>query len=144
MAGAEPGAAVRLRSSGQPVSDEQRQDWALLMQLRDSALLQLDRLKKETGLNKASEAEIVYHIADVRLLERLEAWGVDLEDLVGVGSHSFATGVAAGAAPAVSLVDRRSSFAACARCWKRRADVGQTAEFPDLCSRDAAVVHQAE
>ena len=45
--------------AGEQVSDEQRQEWKLLMELRDQGTLQLDNLKKQVGLNKASEAEVV-------------------------------------------------------------------------------------
>ena len=38
------------------------QSYALLMRLRDEALLALDRLKKEQGLNKATDAEIRYRL----------------------------------------------------------------------------------
>ena len=50
--------SVRPRS----VSDELKADWQLLMQLRDSALGQLDELKKQAGLNKASESLVTYHL----------------------------------------------------------------------------------
>jgi isoleucyl-tRNA synthetase len=118
------------------VSDEQRAQWKLLMELRDQGTMQLDGLKKNLGLNKASEAEAVFEIEDETLRRALEAYGVDLEDLVGAGFHSFAP-AAKGAAPTVKLVDRRKEYAACARSWKRRPDVGSDAEYPDLSARDA-------
>ncbi len=46
------------------VSDHQRQEWALLMSLRDQGTLQLDGLKKSVGLNKALEAEVIYNVKD--------------------------------------------------------------------------------
>jgi isoleucyl-tRNA synthetase len=114
-------------------------EWVTLMQLRDSALSQLDALKKEVGLNKALDAEIVYQIGDATLLARLEKFGVDLEDLVGAGYHTFADTPASQSAT-VKVIDTRTKYAACARSWKRRPDVGKDSEYPDLSARDAAVV----
>src|SRR5258708_9661974 len=106
--------------SGRKISDDQKELWALLMQLRDEALGQLDRLKKEVGLNKAVDAEVVYHVNDDALRRQLQEYGVDLEDLAGAGHYAFAEKGAAG--PAVTVIDRRNDYAACARSWKRRPD----------------------
>ena len=113
--------------SGQTVPEQVRADWATLMQLRESALGQLDELKKLVGLNKASEAMVTYALPD-GLRERLAGYGVDLEDVVGCGHAEVTAGETA-----VRVTDARATLAACARCWKRRPDV-----TGDLCGRCAA------
>jgi isoleucyl-tRNA synthetase len=123
--------------SGVQVSDEQREEWKLLMDLRNDALMQLDALKKEAGMNKAVEAEAVYHVNDDKLRQQLQAYGVDLEDLVGAGFYSFAENGADAPAARVKIIDRRNDYQACARSWKRRPDVGKDPQYPDLCLRDA-------
>jgi len=125
---------------GGEASDEQKREWELLMELRDAALLQLDALKKEAGVNKALDAEIVYRVDDDAMRRKLEEYGADLEDLVGAGFHSFAEKDEAGPAVSVKVIDRRATYQACARSWKRRPDVGSDAEYPDLSARDAAAV----
>jgi len=132
--------ALLPKPSGQAVTDEQREEWKLLMDLRDQALLQLDALKKEAGLNKAIDAEVVYHVDDDDLRRRLQAYGPDLEDIVGAGHHSFAEKGPEGPAVVVKVLDRRNDYKACARSWKRRPDVGQDAQYPDLSLRDAVAV----
>ena len=127
--------------SGQRVTAEQREQWKLLMELRDQGTLQLDALKKQAGMNKALDAEVVYQIRDASLRAALEQYGADLEDLVAAGFHSFDEGYAG--PPAVKLIDRRDTYKACARSWKRRPDVGSDPEFPDLCQRDAAAMRAA-
>jgi isoleucyl-tRNA synthetase len=119
--------------SGQMVTDAVRQEWSLLMELRDSALLQLDALKKEVGLNKALESEVVYHLGEDGLRLRLQSYAADLEDLVGAGHHAFSDDQSPHAT--VKVFDTRNKHGACARCWKRRPDVGQDAEYADLCLR---------
>ena len=128
-----------LPEAGPEPTEAQKAEWALLMKLRDEGLGHLDRLKKEAGLNKSVDAEAIYEVSDAGVRGQLEAYGVDLADLVGAGYHSFAENPG-GAEVSVKLVDRRETYAACARSWKRRPDVGQDAEYPDLCPRDAAAV----
>jgi len=127
--------------SGGVVSDEQRKEWELLMELRDSATQQLDVLKKNAGLNKASDAEVIYHVETEELRRKLEAYGVDLADLVGAGFHTIKDDPdPKGPAVTVEVVDRRDVYPACARSWKRRPDVGSDTEYPDLSTRDALAV----
>ena len=132
--------ALLPKPSGATVSDQQREEWKLLMELRDQGLAQLDTLKKEAGVNKALDAEVIYEVDDDAVRRRLQAYGADLEDLVGAGFHSFAEVNSSKPAVAVKIVDRRETYQACARSWKRRPDVGQDPEYPDLTLRDAAAV----
>ncbi len=113
-----------------------------LMKLRDAALLQLDGLKKSAGLNKALDAEVIYKVKSEGEKLALAGFGVDLEDVVGAGYHSIVIDPTA-TEPTVQVIDRRNDYAACARSWKRRPDVGADAAYPDLCQRDAEAVKSA-
>ena len=110
-----------------------------LMDLRDQALGQIDKLTRQIGKYKALDAEVIYHVADAVLRQKLSAYGPDLEDIVGAGCWSFGD-KADGAGVSVEVVDRRDTYKACARSWKRRPDVGRNPEYPDLSARDAAAV----
>jgi isoleucyl-tRNA synthetase len=122
-------------------SEEQRAEWQRLMELREQALLQLDALKKEAGVNKALDAEVIFNIADDALRRQLQEYGVDLADMVGAGYHTFAEKRdESGPAVTVKVLDRRETYKPCARSWKRRPDVGQDPDYPDLTLRDAAAV----
>jgi hypothetical protein len=85
---------------------------------------------------------VVFSVDDDALRRKLQAYGPDLEDMVGAGCHSFAEKGAAGPAATVTVLDRREMYKACARSWKRRPDVGQDREFPDLTLRDAQAVRK--
>jgi len=102
------------------------------MKLRESALGQLDELKKQVALNKASEAEVIYHLPP-NVLSRFRNWGVDLEDAVGAGSAVLVES----SSPSVKIADARQTHAACARCWKRRPGVNPATQ---LCERCTATV----
>jgi isoleucyl-tRNA synthetase len=137
--------SVHLTLLPEPVSpteppENQQEEWRLVMDLRDKALLQLDRLKKEAGLNKALDAEVIYKVDDPDFKRRLELYAVDLADMVGAGYHSFAEKGPEGPAVEVQVVDRRDTYKACARSWKRRPDVGADSDYPDLSLRDALAV----
>jgi isoleucyl-tRNA synthetase len=133
--------ALLPQPSGVEAGEDQLAEWQRLMELRDQALAQLDQLKKEVGLNKALDAEVVYYVQDDQLRRKLQDYGVDLEDLVGAGFHSFAEKTdERGPAVSVKVLDRRQAYQACARSWKRRPDVGTDPEYPDLTARDAQAV----
>jgi len=106
-------------------------------------MLQIDPLvRKFPKQIKPLDMEAIFHVDDDTLRRKLEAYGPDLEDLLGVGSTSFAEKGPAGPAVTVEVVDRRDTYQACARSWKRRADVGQDPDYPDLSLRDAQAVLQ--
>jgi hypothetical protein len=115
----------------------------MLMKLRDDALLQLDALKKNAGLNKAGEAEIIYTVNSEAGAGYAARFGVDLEDVVGCGYHSIVVDPSSGNVPSVKVVDRRNDYPLCARSWKRRPDVGSDPAYPDLSKRDADAVKAA-
>jgi isoleucyl-tRNA synthetase len=125
-------------------SPQAMEEWQTLMRLREDATLLLDGLKKSKGMNKPLDAELVYYIAEAALRGRLEALGADLEDLVGTGYHSVMDKPEG--PTRVEVIDQRQNpdFKACARSWKRRPDVGSDPQYPDLSSRDAAVVRAFE
>lgn len=125
-------ASVHLALLPKPFGAPASESWSTLFAQRESALQQLDKLKKEKGLNKASESEVVY---PAKLKPKLEAFGVDLEDVVGAGFHRFDDSV-----EEVTVVDTREKYPACARSWKRRPDVGSDPAYPDLSARDAAAM----
>ena len=135
-AGEEDLQSVHEASLPTPFGAAKSDAWPQVMELRDSALLQLDRLKKEVGLNKSTDSEIVYHV-DAKTRAILEPFGEDLADLAAAGGYSF---VEKGGPPTVEVIDRRGDYEACARSWKRRPDVGADPEHPDLSARDAAAV----
>ena len=132
--------ALLPQPSGAEVTDAQREEWKLLMDLRAQALAQLDKLTRQIGKYKALDAEVIYRVDDDELRRKLQAYGPDLEDMVGAGSWSFAEKGPEGPSVTVEVVDRRDAYKSCARSWKRRADVGQDPEYPDLTLRDANAV----
>ena len=134
--------SVHLSTLAQPLAaSPQNAAFALVMSLRENGLLQLDELKKANKAagvdkNKSTDAEAIYTTPTQADADALAAFGVDLEDLVGCGYQSIVVDPTA-AETSIQIADRRDDYAACARSYKRRPDVGSDAEFPDLSARDA-------
>jgi isoleucyl-tRNA synthetase len=126
---------VHLAKLPETVGAPTHDGWPLLMKLRDDALLQLDGLKKDAGLNKATDAEIAYHLtaADRALLE---PYALDLADVAAAGWYS----VHDAEATSVKLIDRRQDWQECARSRRRTPDVGTVEAHPNLTPRDAAAI----
>jgi len=112
------------------------QDFATLLDWRDMGLAELERLKKEADLSNPLDAAAIFIVPPERA-ELARRYDDELEDLLVVGWHEIR--VEPGE-PRVQIVDLRGKYERCARCWKRRPDVGSDPEFPDLSARDAAVV----
>ena len=78
----------------------------------------------------------------------LKSYLGELEDMLGVGYARMETGGTAapkegeakGLGVEVEVLDGREKYQRCARCWKRRPDVGSDKDYPDLSARDAVAV----
>jgi len=118
------------------IDEETEKDFEVLLQWREEALRKLEHLKTASDLANPLDAAVILTVPP-ELEPLARRYEDDLEDLIGVGWHEIR--VAAGKAR-VEIEDLRSKYPRCARCWKRRPDVGSDSDFPDLSARDAAVV----
>ena len=122
------------------------QTFKLLMDLRDDALIQLEHLKRNANLTKATESE-AHYIMCHETAAKISPYGIDLADLVGAGSYSIEINdfsLAIGSKPVVKIIDRRDSYGICQRSWRRCPTVGKDEKYPDLCQRDANVIKLLE
>ncbi len=117
-------------------NEADEKDFAVLLDLRNKGMQQLEKLKTEAGLSNALDAAAVY-VVPAEQKSVLDRYDGELEDLLGVGWHEVR--VEAGESK-VEIVDLRGKYERCSRSWKRRPDVGSDPQFPDLSARDAAVM----
>jgi isoleucyl-tRNA synthetase len=136
--------------------------WEQLLALRSVALVKLEALRNG-GVKNPLDAEVVFKVAHNNEVGKriLQSYLGEAEDMLGVGyaRMEVVEGGAAAAAPVtpvegapdsgttatgldieVEVLDGRGRYERCARCWKRRPDVGSDKDFPDLSARDAAAV----
>jgi valyl-tRNA synthetase len=110
--------------------------WTILFALREKAIFMLDGMKKSAGLNKATDAEVVYVFTE-ESKALLEPYGTDLEDIVGCGHHKILVHQGPND---VIISDSRTCYRACERSWKRRPDVEETGGGFVFSERDRDVL----
>jgi isoleucyl-tRNA synthetase len=113
-------------------------DWVLIARARNAVNKVLEG-KKETGIQKSLEAEVVLY-ADDALASALDKLKDELRFVLITSEARLAPLSDANGAEPTELeglflrVDR-TSHDKCVRCWHHRADVGAVAEHPELCGR---------
>lgn len=112
------------------------EEWAFLLQVRDTVNAAIEPLRASKELATTAEAEVVLH-APKAWTERLAVYGDELPALLIVAGITL-TATADGAEPRVEV--RRTAAAKCDRCWMHRADVGHDAAQPGLCTRCTAAL----
>ena len=105
--------------------------WMFLRQVRETVNAAIEPLRAAKTLATTAEAEITLH-APRAWTDRLSALGDELPALLIVADVVLEP-ASDGAEPRVEV--RRTARAKCDRCWMYRADVGQDASQPGLCSR---------
>ncbi len=112
-------------------------DFALLLDLRDKGMQQLERLRAEGKLNPLDAAAV--YIVPAQHKPVLDRYEDELADLMGAGWYEVRVEEGDGR---VEIVDLRDKYPRCSRSWKRRPDVGSDPDYPDLSARDAAVIRE--
>ncbi|MCG3136852.1 MAG: Isoleucine--tRNA ligase [Phycisphaerae bacterium] len=142
LPGARPTLSVHLAPFPKPdlqaLNKTVEQDWELILQLRESAMQQLEQLKRDQGLNNPLDAMAIYHVNETQR-DMLIRYDDGPADVLGVGSHRIEL---TNDDPHIVIADVREKYQRCARCWKRREDVGSDPEYPDLSRRDSQVIRQ--
>lgn len=119
--------------------------WTRLLELRQAGLIKLEALRN-AGVKNPLDAEVVFRIAtdNDTAAVMVETYLKELEDLLGVGYARIerSDSLGEGAEIDVEVFDTREKYPRCARSWKRRPDVGNDADYPDLCIRDAVVLKE--
>jgi len=118
--------------------------WERLLELRDLSLLKLEALRN-AGVKNPLDAEAVFEVPQDNkpLAELIKTYLKEMEDLIGVGYARLELVPALkDKALDVQVIDTRQKYPRCARCWKRRPDVGSNPKYPDLSSRDAFVMEE--
>lgn len=115
------------------------EDWEQLHAIRDEVNKALEETRQRGEIGSALAAEVTLY-ADDRVMPKLTRLGEELRFLL-ITSGAKVEPLAARSASAmqtdlgVSIAVAASTYEKCARCWHRRADVGQDASHPELCLR---------
>lgn len=114
-------------------------DWAELYLIRDEVNKALEATRQKGEIGSPLAAEVTLY-AEPRVLPKLTRLGEELRFLL-ISSGAIAQPISAKPAglvaneSGVAIHVAASTHEKCARCWHRRADVGQNSEHPELCLR---------
>jgi isoleucyl-tRNA synthetase len=113
-------------------SSEEQAAWKLLFDLREIALPELERVRREKLIGKALEARLVLQ-GPRETLEKVEALQEDFRELLNVSQLTL-KGVGEESS-AVTFAAEKAEGQKCERCWHWETDVGAHPEHPTLCGR---------
>ena len=115
--------------------------WEAVIAVREAVSRELEKLRVAGDIGASLDAEVDLYCAPAQL-ESLSRLGDELR-FVLITSEARLHPLAERPAESVAMDDsgelwgvaRRSNHKKCVRCWHRRADVGVSAEHPELCGR---------
>ncbi len=116
------------------------QRWKVLGQIRNTAQLELETARAAKLIGKSLDARLTLRLSSALR----EMWGGDVELLCTAFNVSQVEVVDLGATGIKKWSETVAKAAGqkCARCWNWREDVGQNAEYTDLCGRCAVIVKE--
>ncbi len=113
------------------------EDMERLFRVRDKALKELEKAREEKRIGNSLEARVVLKVpADQESL--LNRYRADLPSLLIVSDVALETH----GGPEGEIKVERAPGQKCQRCWNYSPEVGQSADYPDLCPRCRQVVKE--
>jgi isoleucyl-tRNA synthetase len=118
-------------------SAEEQATWAVLLQVRDVALTELEKARQSKLIGKALEAKLV-------LSGKSDACAVAsanqqiLRELLNVSQLE----VAKSDSSEIQVTVQKAAGQKCERCWHWETDVGSTPEHPTICARCVTAVKE--
>jgi isoleucyl-tRNA synthetase len=119
------------------LSASELEKWERLFEIRNAALLHLEKERQAKNIGKALEAKVIVTIPAKGLGESADKWKEELRELLNV-SQVVMKQEADTAAMAIEVA--RADGQKCERCWHWETDIGADSRHPSLCGRCAAAV----
>ncbi len=123
-----------------------REDWDFLIAVRGAANRAVEKLRQE-GLTGHSLDSRVTIYADASAMQRLKGLNADLRAVFIVSQlllepleNAPADSARVPELEGVAIKVEKAHGEKCARCWIYTEELGQDAEYPDLCPRCAEVI----
>ncbi|MCD8328507.1 MAG: isoleucine--tRNA ligase [Ruminococcus sp.] len=127
--------------SGIEVTDEFKEKWSLIYELRDEVKKALEIKRNDKVIGKSLEADVEIY-ADGEMFDKISALSDILPEIFIVSRVEVLNGEGEfkGDMEGVSISVKKASGEKCERCWIYSDDVGKNSEHPTLCARCAGVV----
>jgi isoleucyl-tRNA synthetase len=128
---------VQWQPAGFRMSDAERESWKNLFELREVALLELEKARQAKQIGKSLEAKLVFR-GPVGALQNATANAEALRELLNVSQLEIQA-----EGDAVCANVSKAAGEKCERCWHWETDVGMNKEHPTICGRCVkAVIEQ--
>jgi isoleucyl-tRNA synthetase len=115
--------------------------WNLIMGLRDEVLRVLEGLRQDKTIASNQEASVTVYSGDEKLREAVDNLGLDTFAALCIVSEVRLAEAGGGE---TRVEASKSPHQKCQRCWNYWESVGSDSGYPDLCTRCAEVVRNAE
>ncbi|MDR2891760.1 MAG: isoleucine--tRNA ligase [Deltaproteobacteria bacterium] len=131
-------------------SDEDRQNWGILLQVRSEVTRVIEPLRKSGAVGHSLDTVVTLY-ADEKITAALKALGTELNSLFIVSqldlkplAEAPAGAMTADELEGLKLEAAKARGEKCARCWIYSEEIGKDAKHPDVCPRCAAVLEEIE
>jgi isoleucyl-tRNA synthetase len=126
--------ATEWKPGGLDLSASEREAWAMLFQVREAVLPELEKARKAKRIGKALEARVRVTIA--RTTESLlRGREEEVRELTNVSRLELCYADLASAGETVRVEVTKAEGQKCGRCWHWEIDVGRHDAHPALCGR---------
>ncbi|HSE43547.1 MAG TPA: class I tRNA ligase family protein, partial [Acidobacteriota bacterium] len=117
------------------LTQQEKTDWARLAEYREVVLKLMEEARQRKEIGSSLEAEVVVHYPsdDEQLIRQYELFLPEL---------FIASQVSVQPSSELRFEVRKAEGKKCMRCWQIRKDVGQNANYPEVCARCAAVLEE--
>jgi isoleucyl-tRNA synthetase len=129
------------------LEDARAKNWDRLLLVREEVLKALEPVRAAKTISSGLEARVTL-VADADLAGLLRKYGAYLPGLFIVSQVEIADGKVEGAAACgiegLQIRIERAQGKKCERCWNYSTHVGESADYPTLCERCVAALHEIE
>ena len=128
---------------GAPEQDrKQKEDWTTLHAVREQVLKALEEARNNKLIGGNLEAQVKVVAADP-VYSVLERYGDELRYIFIVSAVTLEK-AASGDASGVNAEVLKADGEKCSRCWNYSTQVGKDKDYPTVCERCSAVLHEIE
>ena len=111
--------------------------WRTLFELRELALLELEKARQRKQLGKALEAKLSL-VGSSQMLANANEHQESLRELLNVSQLE----IKSDGADKVTVIVSRADGTKCERCWHWETDVGSHPDHPTICARCVRAVEE--
>ena len=136
-------ATTDILGSAPPEDKKQKEDWTTLHSVRDEVLKALEEARNSKMIGGSLEAQARVTAPDP-VYSVLARYRDELRYIFIVSAVTLERSASADGATGVKVQVSKAAGEKCTRCWNYSTHVGEDQEYPTVCERCSAVLHEME